>query len=196
MKKFFPVLQYLNLPNLITTLGLIFGIAACFYLSEGSLKGILICLFFSSLMDLLDGFIAGKFNQQTGFGKYADTLVDFFICCIIPILTIYFFVGNSLLIISSLTFYCVCGLWRLAHFGVTTKKDNYFTGLPVPGAMLLVMITVWAVLHYGFPIWLCVVIFYLIALLMISSIKLLKYGFWQKALWVIWLGFLPVIILT
>ena len=193
MKKIFPVLQYMNVPNSITTLGLIFGIAACYFLLQGDLQATLVCLSFSLLMDLCDGFFADKLKQQTQFGKYVDSLVDFFICCIIPIWLVYVFVGSYLILVAALVFYCICGLWRLAYYNVM-EADDYFVGLPVPGAMLLVSMAIWSVVYYGSPSWLIYLALFLTGLLMVSFIKLQKYGLWQKALWIVGLLFLAVII--
>jgi CDP-diacylglycerol--serine O-phosphatidyltransferase len=195
MKKIFPVLQYANIPNLFTTLGLCFGIAACYYLSDSNLKGVLICLFFASLMDLVDGFFAVKLNRQTPFGIYADTLVDFFICCIMPVLMAYTFMGNGVLLMCSVGFYCICGLWRLANYNVmATENQAYFTGLPVPSGMLLTSMTIWGAVQFDIPIWLCAIVFVINGLFMVSSIKLKKYGIWQKTLWVVCLMFLAAIL--
>jgi len=197
MKKFFPVLQYINLPNSFTTLGLVFGIAACYFLIEGSLRGIFICLFFASLMDLIDGFFAEKFNQRTLFGQYADALVDFFICCIMPVLIVYTFLGSGILLISSVAFFCICGLWRLAYFNVVAdEKRDYYTGLPVPGAMLIAMMTVWATVYYDLPVWISIVVFYLVGLFMVSFIKLVKYAIWQKLMWVVCLVFVLIVVVS
>lgn len=193
MKKLFPVLEFMNVPNSITTLGLIFGIAACYFLVQGNLQATLVCLSLSMFMDLCDGFFADKLKQQTEFGQYVDSLVDFFICCIIPIMLVYTFVGSYLILIISLGFYCICGLWRLAYYGVR-ESDGYFVGLPVPGAMLLVSMAIWSVVYYESPSWLIYTALFLTGLLMVSFIKLQKYGLWQKALWIVGLLFLIVII--
>jgi CDP-diacylglycerol--serine O-phosphatidyltransferase len=211
MKKIFPVLQHANIPNVITTLGLCFGVAACFFLYDNNLRGVLLCMFFASLMDLIDGFAAIKFNQQTNFGIYADTLVDFFICNIMPVLIAFVFVGNDILLMCGLGFYCVCGMWRLANYIIIAtevievtetseepgmEKRNYYTGLPVPSAMLLVALAIWGVVQYSLPVWLCILAFFLTGLLMISSIKFRKYGFVQKSLWGLCLAFFAVIIVS
>lgn len=195
MKKYFPILHNINLPNMVTTLGLIFGVMACYYLFEGKLRESLVCLFFASLMDLIDGFFAVKLNQRTLFGKYADSLVDFFICCIIPMLMAFVFLDGNFLLFLCLGFYCVCGMWRLANFNTITEKQTHFTGLPVPGAMLFVTITIWFAHQYGSPVWVCMLVFFKTGLLMVSPLKLKKYGIGQKALWLVWLLFFSSIIL-
>jgi len=195
MKKYFPVLQYVNAPNIITTFGLILGVAACFFLIQGNLRGTIICLFSSMFMDLLDGFLAEKLNQKTKFGQYMDSLVDFFICCIMPMLMAFVFVGRGSLIFAAAAFYCACGLWRLAYFNHVTAAENrpYFTGLPVPGSSLLVGISIWLVVYYSFPSWICGAAFFVAGLLKISGIKLKKYGAWQKILWTVGLAFIVLV---
>jgi len=99
------------------------------------------------------------------------------------------------LLVIALAFYCTCGLWRLAYYNVMESK-GYFVGLPVPGAMLLVTIATWFVATYGFSIWIIAVTLFLTGLLMVSFIKLYKYGLWQKVLWVVVLFFLTIIVTT
>jgi len=170
MKKYFPVLQHVNIPNLITTLGLAFGVAGCYFLTIGSLRGTILCLSFAALIDLVDGFLAGKLNQRTIFGQELDSLVDFFVCCIMPVLMMLVFVGNSILLICAALFACACGLWRLANYNITaSEKRAYFTGLPVPGGAMLLAISIWLVTYYDFPTWFCALVFFLTGLLMVSS---------------------------
>ena len=107
------------------------------------------------------------------------------------------FIGNSPLLIGAIAFYCICGLWRLAYFNVIAAENrSYFTGLPVPGAMFLVAMSVWVVVYYNLPVWVCAVVPVIAGLLMISCIKSKKYGIGQKALWVMWLVFLTLIIIS
>jgi len=195
MKKYFPALQYLNVPNVITSVGMVFGIIACYFLAQGDLRAALICLFFSGFMDLADGFFAGRLNQKTVFGQYVDSLVDFFICCIIPIWIVFGFVGTNIFLIAGLVFYCLGGLWRLAYFNVISDKE-YFNGLPVPGAMFFVVVSIWTVVFYGLPMWVCVAVLFLTGGLMISCIRMAKYGFWQKSLWVLVVAFLVLVIVS
>jgi len=138
-----------------------------------------------------------KLNQQTRFGQYMDALVDFFICCIIPVLMLYAFAGSSILIIAASVFYGICGLWRLAYFISVTagEKQAYFSGLPVPGAMFSAAASIWLLVQHGFPAWFCAAIFFLTGLLMISAVKLKKYGVIQKIFWIMWLIFLAFILM-
>ena len=193
MKRFFPSLQYMNAPNAITTMGMLFGIAASYFILAGDLQGTMICLFFSGLMDLVDGFFAEKLRQQTEFGKYVDSFVDFFICCITPVWIIYNFVGATAPLIFAVSVYAVCGLWRLAYYNAK-ESDGYFVGLPVPGAMLFISVCVWSVARYGVSEWALFGALLFTGVLMVSSIRLPKYGVWQKTLWGVGIAFLAAII--
>ena len=197
MKKYFPVVRHINVPNTVTTIGLACGIAACYYLLAGSLRSTLICLSLAMLMDLLDGFFAEKLNSQTNFGKSLDSLVDSFTCCIMPVLMAFNFVGTTPLLIGGAAFFCICGLWRLANFNVTSAEGaKHFTGMPVPGAAMLAAMAMWAVVYYGLPVWVCVAAFVLAGFLMLSFLQLEKYGAWQKVFWLIGIGFWAVIVLS
>ena len=195
LEKYFPALKHANIPNAITTLGLVFGIFACYHLTQRDLRMAIIFLFCASVMDLVDGYFASKFNQLSEFGRYLDTLVDFFTCCIVPIWMVYDILGNSLLIVIPLIFYCICGLWRLAYYNII-EADKSFTGLPVPGSMTLVTIAIWVVDRYYFPLFVASITFLIVGLLMISNIQLKKYGLWQKAFGVVGLVFLVVVIMS
>jgi len=196
MRKYFPALQYANVPNLITTLGFAFGVAACYFmLVERDLRSTIILMSVSMLMDLIDGLLAAKLNQQSLFGQYLDSLVDFFICCVVPILAVYVFLEPNLLLVTAAVFAGACGLWRLAYFNVTAQeKRNYFTGMPVPGGALLTSMSIWLVVYYGFPVWICTIAFFLAGLMMTAYFKLEKYGIWQKALWGIGAAFVIAVI--
>ncbi|MCL2456836.1 MAG: CDP-alcohol phosphatidyltransferase family protein [Defluviitaleaceae bacterium] len=202
--KLFPALQHLNIPNAITTFGLILGIFACYFLTQQNLKVAIIFLFLASLMDGVDGFVAAKLNQQTVFGQYVDTLVDFFTCGIIPIWLVFdvlvrdpFFGGaffENTLIVCALIFYCTCALWRLAYYNII-EADKFFTGLPVPGSMMMVTMSVWFVATFSLSVLLSAAMFFVIGVLMISGITLKKYGLWQKIMSIMGIIFFVMVII-
>jgi phosphatidylserine synthase len=194
LKKFFPVLAHINIPGVITTLGLIMGAVTAYFLLHGDLKWVILCLFICGIFDLADGFVASRLNQITKFGQQVDSLVDFFTCCIMPIIIVYRFFHENIFILIAMGFYAICGLWRLAYYNIlpqptdpTAKK--YFTGLPVPGAMMVITMVFWMVLRFELPEWMMAVTFLLVGCLMISYVKLRKYGNWQKIMWGIGVAF-------
>jgi CDP-diacylglycerol--serine O-phosphatidyltransferase len=200
MSKLFPVLKHFNLPNLITTGGLIFGIIACYFLTLGDLTMAIFFLFFAGVMDLVDGWVAAKLNQLSEFGQYLDTMVDFFTCVIIPVWMVFDLIvqgdiRGNILIVVALCFYCMCGLWRLSYYNLTRNKGS-FTGLPVPGAMMCVTIVIWFVTRDVLPVFAMSITFALLGTLMVSSINLRKYGPWQIIMGLVGLAFMLWFIIT
>jgi CDP-diacylglycerol--serine O-phosphatidyltransferase len=199
--RFFPALKHLNIPNAITTLGLVFGIFSCYFLAwQKDFRMALVFLFLAGVMDFVDGFVATKLNQQTEFGQYVDTLVDFFTCGIIPILMVFDFLliegslFNNVIIVCALIFYCMCALWRLAYYNII-EADKFFTGLPVPGSMMLVTMAIWSVETLNLPIYISVATFFIVGTLMISGIQLKKYGAWQKIMGAMAVAFVVLVVL-
>jgi len=195
MEKYFPALKHLNLPNAITSMGMILGIIACYFLTQGNLRMAIICLFFAGVADAIDGFVAAKLNQQTNFGRHLDSFVDFFTCCIIPVWMVFDLLGNNPVIVAAMIFYSLCGLWRLSYYNIK-EASKFFTGLPVPGSMMIVTITIWCIIYYNIPAFVAAIVFFVVGSLMISGIKLPKYGWWQKAMGFMGLGFLFLVIFS
>ena len=180
MKKIFPPFEYLNVPNSITTLGLVFAIAACYFITKQAFVTMTICLFLSAVMDLIDGWFATKLNQHTILGKHIDTLVDYFTCVIMPVfILLSFFESPSPIVLAGLVLYCICGTWRLSFYNISGKSE-YFSGIPVPASMMGIVITFWGIIVHGLPEWVIVIAFLIIGPLMISGIRLKKYGIWHK----------------
>jgi len=193
--KYFPALSYFNIPNVITTAGLIFGITACYFLVAHNLRAAIVCLFFAAVCDLVDGYFATKLNQQSRFGQSLDSLVDFFICVIMPVWIVHAFMGDNWLLRFGLAFYCICGLWRLAYYNIN-EADKSFTGMPVPSAMMLVIMATWSIVYMGFPEWALAVTFFVTGFLMLSYFRLNKYGKWQWVMAGIGLVFLALVLVT
>ena len=192
--KWFPALANLNVPNAITTSGLGFGIAACYFLVGGNFRAAMVCLFCAGVCDLVDGWFATKLNQQSRFGQAMDSLVDFFICVIMPVWIVHAFMGDNWALRVGLVFYCICGLWRLAFY-MTNEADKSFTGLPVPSAMMLVVMATWTILYVGFPEWALTVTFFVTGVLMLSYFRLKKYGIWQFVIGGIGLAFFIMVLI-
>ena len=192
--RVFPILIHFNTANLVTTMGLVFGIFACYFLTQQNLQYAIICLFLAGVMDLLDGFVAAKLNQETKFGKHVDSLVDFFCCIIIPVWMVFDLLHPiGVHTVAPLIFYCICGLWRLANYNIAEPSSS-FTGVPVPTGVLIVVVAIWCVVMYNFHVAFASLAFVCAGLLMISGIKLPKYGAWQFIVGFAGLGFLVAVI--
>ncbi|MCL2189693.1 MAG: CDP-alcohol phosphatidyltransferase family protein [Defluviitaleaceae bacterium] len=188
LKKIFPVIEHINAPSALTTLGLLMGAATAYFIKHGELRWAILCLFICGILDLADGFVASRLNQITKFGQQMDSLVDFFTCCIMPIVIVYVYFYESRFVIGAMVFYAVCGLWRLSYFNILPQSTDpaekrCFTGLPVPGAMMVVTMVFWAVLRFELPVWILGAAFLFLGFMMISFVKLRKYGLWQQIMW-------------
>ena len=199
MKKYFPVIKYINVPNSITTLGIAFAVGAGYFMLEGSLRLTLFCLAMAMIMDVFDGFFAVKLDKYTSFGQSLDSLVDSFVCCVMPMLMTFVFIGREPALVIAAGLYCICGLWRLSHFNVmaqsATEKSEFFTGLPVPGGAIIMSMALWFAVYFNLPPMLFAVIAFVTAMLLVSSFKHTKYGILQKLSWVVGIVFLIIILL-
>lgn len=196
MKRFFPVLQNINVPNAVTTVGFLLGMSAMFFMISNNLRMALILLLFAGITDFADGFIATKLRQSTAFGGYLDSLVDFFNFSVLPSICALIFIGREPLMIVAAFFYCACGLWRLAYFNVL-KGDGArgFTGMPVPGAAEVALVSLWFLPMLGFAKEAVSVVYILCGLFMISGLPLKKYGVFQILFGAVCVGLIVYLLL-
>ena len=203
MEKLFPVLKHINFPSVLTTTGLLMGAVTAWLLMhrQDDLRWAVLALFFCGVLDLADGLAASRLGKITEFGKQVDSLVDFFTCCIMPIIIVHQFFYDNAFVIGAVAIYAICGLWRLANFNITPQsvdKDGkkYFIGLPVPGAMMVVTMVFWFLQNYGGSQWIMGAAFLFLAFMMISFIKLRKYGAWQWIIWVVGCAFVVFVLVV
>ena len=131
-------------PNLVTILGLCFGLTSIrftfaeqYHLAAG-------LLILAALIDGLDGLLARRLNAASPFGAELDSLSDFVCFGVAPALLVYNFGLEGLAGMGWLAalFFAICCCLRLARFNVAAKDETSdsgksFTGVPAPaGAML------------------------------------------------------------
>lgn len=99
-------------PNIITSISVIFGILAIYYLYMNKFVYYAICFGIYYILDLLDGYYARKYDMCTKFGDYYDHIRDIFIfTTIITIICIRSFNKKIYIIIPIvLIFVLLCGL--------------------------------------------------------------------------------------
>jgi CDP-diacylglycerol---serine O-phosphatidyltransferase len=131
-------IKYL-VPNFFTACSLISGVFALKYAlgEEYIVSGWLIAV--SIICDGMDGKLARILNASSRFGRYFDTISDFFAFGIVPATLVYKTVMHqyNLWGIIIVIFYVLCGAFRLTRFMRETsssEKKNPFTGLPIPAA--------------------------------------------------------------
>lgn len=145
------------IPNICTSLNMVFGILAIFAMLMGGVKfGPLIdapiCILLALIADGLDGRLARYFGTSGELGKEMDSLCDVVSFGVAPgILSVLFTLSVvsmaamkmgtppsflqyfMYLSIASGVIYAVCGMWRLARFNINAATlHGYFKGLPIP----------------------------------------------------------------
>ncbi|MGB3408292.1 MAG: CDP-diacylglycerol--serine O-phosphatidyltransferase [Jannaschia sp.] len=131
------------LPNLVTVLGLCFGLTSIRFAFEDRFELSAVLLILAALVDGMDGLLARRLDAASPFGAELDSLSDFVCFGVAPAMMVYHFGLEDLAgfgWIAALTF-AICCCLRLARFNVAAKDETgpsgSFTGVPAPaGAML------------------------------------------------------------
>ena len=125
-----------HIANTITSIGIVFGILACYLvITQPSWLSAEILILSALITDALDGLAARKYGS-TPLGPYLDDIADFINFWLHPGLWIWSITGSL-----SLAGLFICAIfYRLMRFTLQ-KQDNQFTfsGLPSPAAALAIM---------------------------------------------------------
>lgn len=149
------------LPNVITAFGLSCGLFVIFKMNmtpigQASVEVVLAVtgiLLLGALADLLDGAVARVMNAESEFGGIFDSLADAITFGVAPSVVVLKSLSlapgsrMSFLATSGAMIFSVCGILRLARFGVLANQlkgddsveksfKKTFTGLPIPAAAL------------------------------------------------------------
>ncbi len=120
------IFKELSLADIFSILNALSGFLGICYLIRGVLS--LKFLYFSALMDGMDGFIANRLGKSK-LGKDLDSLADVISFGAFPSLILYHF---GFLWIGAI--YLIASILRLARFNVLSKED--FVGLPTVASAL------------------------------------------------------------
>jgi CDP-diacylglycerol--serine O-phosphatidyltransferase len=131
------------LPNLVTILGLCFGLTSIRFAVDGGFELAAGLLILAALIDGMDGLLARRLNAASPFGAELDSLSDFVCFGVAPALLVYNFGLTGLAGMGWIAalILAICCCLRLARFNVAAKAETddggSFTGVPAPaGAML------------------------------------------------------------
>lgn len=131
-------------PNLLTLANLFSGFASMVATAEGDYKKAGLFILSGAFFDMIDGIAARITKAASDFGVELDSLCDAVTFGVAPSFLMYhvYFheLGNVGLLIAALQ--GLLGVLRLARFNVelTSLEDKeYFKGLPIPGAALLIV---------------------------------------------------------
>ncbi len=160
-----------HIPNIITMINLILGMAALLLTYEGSFSFAAILVLIGMLCDGLDGRVARLLHAESLFGKELDSLSDVITFGVAPAFIMYAAVLRNFGTIGSIVAiaFPVAGALRLARFNLDTVAHSYFVGLPITAAGgILAAFT----LYYGLiPVVLMPYLTALLAILMVSRTR-------------------------
>ena len=151
-KKSFEVVSNKNpraiLPNTLTIIGVCIGLSSIKFALDQNYGLSIIAILISGILDTLDGRIARLIKGTSKVGKELDSLSDVVSFGVAPAFIMYFWTLNELGKLGWLIVlvYVVCCALRLARFNIMTYDDellwkqNFFEGVPSPGAAGLVML--------------------------------------------------------
>ena len=138
-----------QIPNAITSLNLVSGVAATMFAIDGHLVWAAIFICFAAMLDFMDGFAARLLKAYSEIGKELDSLADVVSFGVAPgailftLLEFALFGKNQPIqeiggnwqewaILSTSFLLPVFGAIRLARFNTNTSDENFFRGLPIP----------------------------------------------------------------
>ena len=182
MKRLFPPLQYLNIPNAMTSLAIVLGITCLVLLANGftRLPAALFILVF--MLDFFDGVAARRLKQTSPLGGDLDSLADALNFVAIPAIVGWSLGMRSVFEIGILCLYVLAGIWRLAFYNVHGLDDEEqgnptFTGLPTTyaAAYFVVAVCLSQTLNLGIH-WIGSIYLGVSALFMISALPVRKKG--------------------
>lgn len=178
-----------NIPNALTCINIIAGFCAVICGSRGSahLWGMVAwqwaCIFIgiAAVADFLDGFSARMLHAYSALGKELDSLCDLVSFGVAPGVLVFFALDNP--VTEPWLPWCtvlipLCGAIRLARFNVDSTQSTSFIGLPIPANAIF-----WigfAASYYELPVmstWLVVLWIVVIALMMVSPLKMFSLKF-------------------
>ncbi len=140
-----------HIPNALTTFNLLAGSLAIPYALQGNYTITFWLVMIAAFFDFFDGFAARLLKVISPFGQIMDSLADMVSFGVVPALTLYSMINNSL---TSNAFTCTTtfgtiipytafliavfsGL-RLAKFHTDNRQTDAFIGLPTPANAILI----------------------------------------------------------
>lgn len=163
-----------HIPNLFTFGNLFCGFLAIPYIVNGDVKNATLLIFIALMLDAIDGRAARILNVSGDLGKQLDSLADVVSFGVAPALlasyTYFSDMGMTGIVLAAL--FPLCGAYRLARFNITATEEslNHFKGVPITFAGGLVSFII--LFERYIPFWLFVILFFGLAILMVSKIKI------------------------
>jgi len=199
MKRLFPPLEYVNAPNLLSSAAVVVSATSLWLLANGYVRAPGILFLVAVAFDFLDGRVARRFNQSTPLGRELDSLADVLNFCATPALGAWMMGMRGLGEVLVLTFFVLAGAWRLAYYSIHGLEDAdgnaMFTGVPTPVAASFIVDGACASRVLGVPFTTFgLPLFAVVALLMISGVRVPKKGWFPPFLSLVTAGFVTAVV--
>ncbi len=175
----FPLLAYINIPVLITLLGIYLAVSALYWVIHQQFELAIVFILSAILADQLDGPVARKLNQVTVFGGYLDVFADFLSYCLFPVVVIYSLVTHSGVVLALVAILPLIGCLRLAYYLESNKKDIV---IGTPCCLLILFMPYLEILSSEALLYLSVVYILLTAVIWLSAMPLQANGVFAKTL--------------
>ena len=137
-------LGVINLPTIVTFLGMFLALTTIFLAFNGHFAGALISLMFAGICDLSDGALARRMemtDDERAFGVQIDSIIDMASFGVTPALFGLMLGMQSIPDMILLSFFVSCAAMRLAYFNVhglvAEGGKKFYTGLPVTYAAMI-----------------------------------------------------------
>jgi len=133
-----------HLPNLLTLLNAVLGIATIYFIQSDSTTGVVACLLAAALCDLLDGYLARKLEVSGPLGKELDSLSDAISFGAVPAFLWSSILGGYGSIDQPYAIFmggliAASSVYRLAKFNLSSDQSVDFIGMPTPANALFAL---------------------------------------------------------
>lgn len=128
-------------PNIVTLGNLFCGFIAIIYASSGRFEKASLAIFIAIVLDGLDGRVARRLNATSKFGLEFDSFSDLVSFGVAPAMLAYhwcFLPRADEFGVFVCFLYALSAAGRLARFNLANEDLDSFSGLPSPGAALMV----------------------------------------------------------
>jgi len=179
-----PILRQIDFTNAFTLSGLFFSFGVVLFSFHDQFYAAVMCLMFSGLVDLFDGFFAKRLKrteEASAAGPALDSLVDVCAFGFAPAVFAYCFGLQGPLSVALLIAFMGVNALRLAYFDRVGLTGNTFTGMPVTYTALLVPLAFTA--RFFLPdegvVQILFVLYVFMAIAMVSNVPVRKLqGIW------------------
>ena len=137
-----------NIANYITSLNLLCGSVAIYYLYHGEYMTAVYLILAAAIFDFADGFVARLLHIKSELGTQLDSLADVISFGLAPGVAVFQLLlmnmdvfNNNLPIFTPFIAFLipVFSAWRLAKFNIDDRQTDHFIGLPTPANALVII---------------------------------------------------------